>query len=85
MSEDGGMLRIYPSVWSDRVADIEPVFDRIVFFWSDRRNPHEVQPALRTRYAITLWYFDARERELAVRKYKKECEINREVIFLKIN
>jgi hypoxia-inducible factor prolyl hydroxylase len=72
--ESGGLLRIYPSGWMDRVADVEPIFDRITFFWSDRRNPHEVQPAHRTRYAITLWYFDAHERELAVRKYQRDCE-----------
>lgn len=72
--EDGGLLRIFPQGWVDRVADIEPIFDRITFFWSDRRNPHEVQRSLRTRYAITLWYFDAHEREQAVRKYQKDCE-----------
>lgn len=47
------------------MADIEPKFDRLLFFWSDIRNPHEVQPAHRTRYAITVWYFDANEREKA--------------------
>ncbi|XP_065339423.1 prolyl hydroxylase EGLN3 isoform X1 [Cloeon dipterum] len=72
IKDDGGLLRIFPD-WSDHVADIEPVFDRILFFWSDRRNPHEVQPAFRTRYAITLWYFDAVEREEACRRYKNEC------------
>jgi hypothetical protein len=71
------LCRIFPEGWVDRVADIEPVFDRITFFWSDRRNPHEVQPAHRTRYAITLWYFDAHEREAAVRKYKKDCKMSR--------
>jgi len=74
VSESGGLLRIFPDGWADRVADIEPIFDRITFFWSDRRNPHEVQPAHRTRYAITLWYFDAVERENAVRKYQRDCE-----------
>ncbi|KAG5670406.1 hypothetical protein PVAND_000674 [Polypedilum vanderplanki] len=74
VQESGGLLRIFPDGWVDRIADIEPIFDRITFFWSDRRNPHEVQPAHRTRYAITLWYFDAHEREAAVRKYKKDCE-----------
>lgn len=69
-------FRIFPDGWVDRVADIEPIFDRITFFWSDRRNPHEVQPAHRTRYAITLWYFDAHEREAAVRKYKKDCKMD---------
>jgi hypoxia-inducible factor prolyl hydroxylase len=55
------------------VADIEPVFDRILFFWSDRRNPHEVQPAHRTRYAITLWYLDSKEREAALLRYQQNC------------
>lgn len=54
------------------VADIEPKFDRIIFFWSDRRNPHEVQPSHRTRYAITVWYFDADERELARNIYQQQ-------------
>ncbi|KAL7023608.1 hypothetical protein ACKWTF_012704 [Chironomus riparius] len=72
--EDGGLLRIFPDGWVDRVADIEPIFDRITFFWSDRRNPHEVQPSHRRRYAVTLWYFDAHEREQAVRRYQKERE-----------
>uniref|UniRef100_A0A182NSK7 hypoxia-inducible factor-proline dioxygenase n=1 Tax=Anopheles dirus TaxID=7168 RepID=A0A182NSK7_9DIPT len=72
--ESGGLLRIFPEGCNDRVADIEPVFDRILFFWSDRRNPHEVQPAHRTRYAITLWYLDAEERESARLRYQKDCE-----------
>ncbi|KYB26714.1 HIF prolyl hydroxylase [Tribolium castaneum] len=71
--ENGGLLRIFPEGWlGDKVADIEPIFDRLLFFWSDRRNPHEVQPAYDTRYAITLWYFDAKERAEACRRYEKE-------------
>ncbi|XP_031634044.1 egl nine homolog 3 [Contarinia nasturtii] len=65
----GGSLRIFPEHGMG-VADIEPKFDRIIFFWSDRRNPHEVQPSHRTRYAITVWYFDADEREMALSQYK---------------
>lgn len=72
IKENGGLLRIFPEGWRDQVADIEPLFDRILFFWSDRRNPHEVQPAYKTRYAITLWYFDAEERNQACRRYQKE-------------
>ncbi|XP_052900796.1 uncharacterized protein LOC128307106 [Anopheles moucheti] len=72
--ESGGLLRIFPEGCNDRVADIEPIFDRILFFWSDRRNPHEVQPAHRTRYAITLWYLDAEERESARLRYQRDCE-----------
>lgn len=66
----GGLLRVFPE-GTNQVADIAPIFDRMLFFWSDRRNPHEVQPAYSTRYAITLWYFDAHEREEALRKYKE--------------
>ena len=44
------------------VADIEPRFNRAIFFWSDRRNPHEVMPSTRIRFAITVWYIDEHER-----------------------
>lgn len=71
VSKDGGLLRMFPSGWSDKVADIEPVFNRLILFWSDRRNPHEVQPSFRTRYAITLWYFDATEREEAFKTFQR--------------
>ncbi|KAM9808763.1 egl nine homolog 1 isoform X2 [Syngnathus typhle] len=66
--EHGGILRIFPE-GKTQFADIEPKFDRLLFFWSDRRNPHEVQPAFATRYAITVWYFDADERARAKEKY----------------
>ncbi|KAK4317160.1 hypothetical protein Pmani_011740 [Petrolisthes manimaculis] len=60
--DDGGVLRIYPE-GKDQVASIEPLFDRMLFFWSDRRNPHEVLPAkITSRYAITVWYLDQKER-----------------------
>ncbi|XP_043923934.1 prolyl hydroxylase EGLN3-like [Protopterus annectens] len=65
----GGLLQIYPEGRSV-VANIEPVFDRLLLFWSDRRNPHEVKPAYSTRYAITAWYFDAKERAEAKDKYR---------------
>lgn len=67
----GGTLRIFPNEERRKAADIDPKFDRMLFFWSDRRNPHEVQPSFRTRYAITIWYFDAEERLLA---QKKTCQ-----------
>uniref|UniRef100_A0A8C2J5X7 hypoxia-inducible factor-proline dioxygenase n=1 Tax=Cyprinus carpio TaxID=7962 RepID=A0A8C2J5X7_CYPCA len=66
--KDGGLLRIFPD-GTAQFADIEPKFDRLLLFWSDRRNPHEVQPAHATRYAITVWYFDADERARAKEKY----------------
>ncbi|XP_063287204.1 prolyl hydroxylase EGLN2 [Pelobates fuscus] len=65
----GGLLQIFPEGRSV-VANIEPIFDRLLIFWSDRRNPHEVKPAYATRYAITVWYFDAKERAEAKDKYR---------------
>ncbi|XP_038154529.1 prolyl hydroxylase EGLN2 [Cyprinodon tularosa] len=65
----GGLLQIYPE-GKNVVANIEPLFDRLLIFWSDRRNPHEVKPSFATRYAITVWYFDAKERLEAREKYK---------------
>lgn len=56
------------------VADIEPRFNRVIFFWSDRRNPHEVMPSTRMRFAITVWYFDANERERAIQKYRENSK-----------
>ncbi|XP_063977315.1 egl nine homolog 1 [Diachasmimorpha longicaudata] len=75
IKKNGGLLRIFPEGWRDQVADIQPLFDRLLFFWSDRRNPHEVQPAYKTRYAITLWYFDAEERSQACLRYQREREV----------
>ncbi|XP_053122771.1 prolyl hydroxylase EGLN2 isoform X2 [Hemicordylus capensis] len=43
----GGILQIYPE-GRPAVANIEPIFDRLLLFWSDRRNPHEVKPAYAT-------------------------------------
>lgn len=59
---DGGLLRMYP-VKVPVSVNIEPNFDRLLLFWSDHRNPHEVQPAFRERHAITVWYFDSIERQ----------------------
>lgn len=47
----GGLLRMFPLGQSTKVANIEPLFDRMLFFWSDRRNPHEVLPAYAVREA----------------------------------
>ncbi|KAF9805439.1 hypothetical protein SFRURICE_019607, partial [Spodoptera frugiperda] len=47
----GGLLRVFPE-GTNQVADIAPIFDRML-------------------YAITLWYFDAHEREEARRNFKE--------------
>lgn len=67
VNSQGGLLRMFPD-GLDSVANIAPLFDRIIFFWSDRRNPHEVQPAFAVRFAITVWYFDEDERERALER-----------------
>uniref|UniRef100_A0A8C8SGR3 hypoxia-inducible factor-proline dioxygenase n=1 Tax=Pelusios castaneus TaxID=367368 RepID=A0A8C8SGR3_9SAUR len=64
----GGGLQIYPGL--PLVVSIEPLFDRLVIFWLERPNPHEVKPAYATRYAVTVWYFDAKERAEAKGKYQ---------------
>ncbi|KAI6190714.1 Protein CBR-EGL-9 [Aphelenchoides bicaudatus] len=71
LSEDGGTLRLYPET-SQVPMDIDPQADRLVFFWSDHRNPHEVLPVFRHRYAITIWYFDENEKTEALERQKKD-------------
>jgi hypoxia-inducible factor (prolyl hydroxylase) len=51
LSEDGGTLRLYPET-SQVPMDIDPQADRLVFFWSDQRNPHEVLPVFRHRLVL---------------------------------
>lgn len=69
MNKDGGTLRLYPET-STNPMDIDPKADRLVFFWSDRRNPHEVMPVYRHRFAITIWYMDKEEREQALARQR---------------
>lgn len=45
-------VKIFPEGQSV-VANIK-LFDRLLIFWSDRRNPHKVKPAYVIRYAITV-------------------------------
>ena len=79
----GGCLRVYPSdaegnSRSDPV-DVQPLHDRFLLFFSDKRCPHEVLPALAPRYAITTWYYNADERRNAIETASEEqgIETNR--------
>lgn len=71
LSKHGGTLRLYPES-SAVPMDVDPQGDRLVFFWSDRRNPHEVLPVNRHRFAITIWYFDESEKTAAMDRLKSE-------------
>lgn len=73
VDRDGGLLRLFPQGdhLTNKVANIEPIFDRLIFFWSDRRNPHEVQKAYNVRFAITVWYFNHEERQEALRRKRE--------------
>jgi len=69
---DGGSLRIYSQLTKGRVMQVDPIFDRVVFFWSDSRNPHEVLPANRPRYAVTVWYLDDKEKQEYITRQKQQ-------------
>jgi len=71
---DGGSLKIYSQVNKGKVIQIDPVFDRVVFFWSDARNPHEVLPANKPRFAVTVWYLDAKEKQEHQQRTKAEFQ-----------
>ena len=67
---DGGELRLFePFAPKHRppLADVQPLLDRLVLFYADYRVPHEVLPSHAERNAVTLWYFDADERQRAQR------------------
>ena len=49
---NGGLLRMYPEGMEP--VEIEPVLDRLLIFWSDKRNPHEVLPAHSTRLTKSI-------------------------------
>lgn len=54
-SADGGELRIHHR---GGPRDVEPLHGRLVLFWSDSRCPHEVLPAYKERYAVSVWISD---------------------------
>ena len=52
---NGGLLRMYPE--GSEPVEIEPVIDRLLIFWSDKRNPHEVLPAYSTRWGKSVFSY----------------------------
>jgi len=65
----GGALRIHAK---GGPHDVEPLDGRLVLFWSDSRCPHEVLPAHRERYAVSVWFSDAVALRAAARAEHEE-------------
>lgn len=60
VQEHGGALRLWAPDQSSVVESVAPLLNRLVFFWSDSRTPHEVLATQRDRLAISMWYSDAK-------------------------
>eukprot|EP00929_Paragymnodinium_shiwhaense_P032269 TRINITY_DN17918_c0_g1_i1.p1 TRINITY_DN17918_c0_g1~~TRINITY_DN17918_c0_g1_i1.p1 ORF type:complete len:462 (+),score=91.55 TRINITY_DN17918_c0_g1_i1:65-1387(+) len=58
--QHGGQLRMFgPGERNFAVKhEIEPLFNRLLIFWSDNRCPHEVLSAAKDRLAVTVWFYD---------------------------
>eukprot|EP00931_Biecheleriopsis_adriatica_P075209 TRINITY_DN4912_c0_g3_i1.p1 TRINITY_DN4912_c0_g3~~TRINITY_DN4912_c0_g3_i1.p1 ORF type:complete len:954 (-),score=238.38 TRINITY_DN4912_c0_g3_i1:34-2895(-) len=56
----GGELRLFhPGAENLKVRlEVQPLWNRLILFWSDERCPHEVLSACRDRFATTVWYYD---------------------------
>ena len=53
----------------DVVADVAPVADRLLLFFSDFRCPHEVlETRSRARYAVTTWYMGDEEAQVSAKQ-----------------
>eukprot|EP00434_Breviolum_minutum_P039268 symbB.v1.2.034866.t1/scaffold4574.1/size37803/1 len=57
---DGGELRLfYPGEKNLKVRmEVEPLWNRLLLFWSDDRSPHEVLSTCQDRFAATVWFYD---------------------------
>jgi len=56
--DDGGELRIFEGDQTRVKADLSPIYNRLVVFFSDSSVPHEVRHARKDRYAVTIWYIN---------------------------
>ncbi|CAE7766632.1 EGLN1 [Symbiodinium pilosum] len=60
---DGGCLRVFePTMQSCQVKrDVEPLWNRLVVFWSTQEVPHEVLSSFKDRLAVSVWFICGRE------------------------
>ncbi|GMI34039.1 hypothetical protein TrRE_jg1721, partial [Triparma retinervis] len=67
--EDGGLLKVWGKKEEEgegrAPVEVLPLGGRVAMFYSDL-VPHEVTPAHKARYAVTVWYYDRIERSEAV-------------------
>lgn len=61
--KDGGCLRIFePTMQSCQVKrDVEPLWNRLVLFWSTQEVPHEVLASYKDRLAVSVWFICGEE------------------------
>ena len=56
---DGGELAIFRAEDEHSLRrTVPPLQNRLLLFWSDWRTPHEVRPAQKPRYSVTVWLLD---------------------------
>jgi len=60
-TEDCGQLILYERDGVTVKAEIFPKANRLVMFWSDDDNPHEVNSTMRDRFTMTIWYTNTAE------------------------
>merc|ERR1711957_404382 len=63
MPDDGGRLPIFdPSLGDFNVKyEVDPIWNRLLLFWSTDEVPHEVLPAYKDRVPASVWYLCGRE------------------------
>eukprot|EP00747_Dinoflagellata_sp_TGD_P218726 gnl/TRDRNA2_/TRDRNA2_90933_c0_seq1.p1 gnl/TRDRNA2_/TRDRNA2_90933_c0~~gnl/TRDRNA2_/TRDRNA2_90933_c0_seq1.p1 ORF type:complete len:641 (+),score=111.81 gnl/TRDRNA2_/TRDRNA2_90933_c0_seq1:80-2002(+) len=61
--DHGGRLRIFDATMqSTQVkADVDPLWNRLVIFWSDEEVPQEVLSSYRDHFSLTIWYLCGEE------------------------
>ncbi|CAJ1394118.1 unnamed protein product [Effrenium voratum] len=76
--QHGGSLRLFePGMQNCQVKrDVEPIWNRLVVFWSTQEVPHEVMACYKDRLAISVWFLcgaqSLRSREPFTRLFRPE-------------